>query len=134
MFGKDKDKKDGKKETVGEFLKVQDVNGFFKYNINPSLIESKVQAAVQRELSGQRKLPLGLMGILGMFLICAAIAYIIISGQMTETECQATLRELARTSGKVVDIKETQQNTNTGNSGGSTQIIPTLPNLPGLGG
>ena len=119
MFKKDIPKKDKELPVekygniVGETFNLQDVLGFFKHNINPSYIDAKVEAEVALEQRGQRKVPIAWIGGFSFLLICAAIAFIIISGQMTESDCQNAMRQIAIRNDQAADRVVTAPTTST---------------------
>lgn len=65
-------------------IRVHDMSGFFKYNLSPAIIDTLIEKTVQLRLDEQR----GISGMtiakiagFGIVIICAAIAYIIITQQ-----------------------------------------------------
>lgn len=83
--------------NAGELYTISDIDGFFKYNINPSLIEAKVQSEKAKQMSQMGKIftpQILVMVILIMFI--GAIAYTIIDGTLSNSECEKTLRAIAQ--------------------------------------
>jgi hypothetical protein len=97
MFGK---KKEPEAEHVeqnvcGQTLRLTDVLTFFKYNLNPSLIDAKIEYAIAKESKDKRGVPWNwIMGI-GVAAIMLAIAYSIVNGQMQNNECVKQLASVA---------------------------------------
>lgn len=88
--------------VVGEFLRIQDVLGFFKYDINPSYLDAKVEAAIAKEQKGQRQVPFQWIIAIGALILFAAIGFVIISGQLQSGTCQQQLTECLKSGQKVV--------------------------------
>lgn len=79
----------------GETLRIQDINNFFLYNNNPSLIETKIENRIAKELEGQRKIPLQLIMVMVPLIIVVVIAYMIISNYLNSQGLQDKLLECA---------------------------------------
>lgn len=77
--------------VVGEMLRIQDVVGFFKHDINPSYVDSKIESIITREKRGLHQVPMGWIVGIGALMLFAAIAYMIIGGQMTSGSDHAAL-------------------------------------------
>jgi len=80
------------KDTIGEFLRIQDINGYFKYNINPSFIEAKVEKMVTSQMKGGKAVPIAWIMAFAVVFIAAGIAYVLISGQSGSSQCMADLK------------------------------------------
>lgn len=95
-FGKAKKRtkirKPSKREIVGEFIRVQDVLGFFKYNLNPSFIEAKIEKATASNLKQSRVVPFMWVFAIAIIFIAGAIAYVLISGQSGCESCYNDLK------------------------------------------
>lgn len=77
----------------GETLRVQDINNFFLYNNNPSLIETKIENRIAKELEGQRKIPLHLIMVMVPLIIVVVIAFMIVSNYLNAQGLQDKLLE-----------------------------------------
>jgi hypothetical protein len=69
------------REITGETLSLQAVENFFKYTINPHLIETKIEkttAAMMKERGG---ININLIFAIGVVVVCAGIGYSMISNQ-----------------------------------------------------
>lgn len=97
-------------KIVGESMRLQDVENFFKRAINPGLIEAKIEkttAALMKERGG---LNTGLIIALAIVLVAGAVAYSMISNNSKQNEwvnkytaCNANYEQLkASCSQKVV--------------------------------
>jgi len=82
----------------GEPLRLGEVVNYFQHNLTPSYIQSVIKLSVARALEGKKELPMALIMGISIMLICAGIAYLIISGaQQSSTagsslaSCQSTL-------------------------------------------
>ena len=100
MFGKKKDKEklnDVSKElpVVGQTLRISDVQNFFKYNLNPSNIDAKIEYAIAKESKDKRGIPWNWIMAIGVVAIMLAIAYSIVNGQGQNNECMKQLASLA---------------------------------------
>lgn len=85
-------KKPKQREIVGEFIRVQDVLGFFKYNLNPSYIDAKIEKATASQLKSGRTVPFQWVMAIAIIFIAGAIAYVLISGQSGNTSCYNDLK------------------------------------------
>jgi len=99
---KEKDNNPVEKNVVGEFLRIQDVLGFFKYDINPSYLDAKVEAEIAKQQRGQRQVPFQWVMIIGVIIIIGVIAFTIINGQLQNNQCVAELARLAQPQERVV--------------------------------
>ena len=67
----------------GETLRVQDIVNFFLYDNNPSLIDSKIENRLAKEMEGERKLPVKAIMIMIPLVLVLVIGYMVISNYMS---------------------------------------------------
>ena len=80
------------KEIVGETIKIQDIENFFKYNVNPALIESKIEKSIAMQMKDNRGIPIKWVMMFAFVLIGAGICYMIITGATAQSSCYADLK------------------------------------------
>lgn len=85
-------KKELPKETIGELLRVQDVMGFFKYNINPSFIEAKIEKEISSQMRGARTIPFMWITVIAILLIAGGVAYTMFANSSNNTQCLNDLK------------------------------------------
>jgi len=77
--------------STGRPLLINDVIKYFKYNLNPSYIQSVIKLAVAREKEGRREFPTSIVLTIGILLVCAGVAYTIITGAQSGKSAMAEL-------------------------------------------
>lgn len=77
--------------TIGEFLRIQDVVGFFKYDINPSYHDAVVEAEVAMVRKEQRTVPFQWIMMIAIIMIAGMVAYVGISGVVNNNQCNKDL-------------------------------------------
>jgi len=92
---------------VGETLRIQDVLNMFKYNINPSFIEAKIEKATAANLKKARTIQMVWIFAVAVLLVTGAIAYTLIADQLGCNECYDDLRSCYAGSAKVVNAPQT---------------------------
>jgi hypothetical protein len=80
------------KEIVGETIKIQDIENFFKYNVNPALIEAKIEKSVAMQMRDNRGIPIKWVMMFAFVIIAVGIAYMLITGATSQSSCNADLR------------------------------------------
>jgi len=103
------------KNIVGEFLRIQDVLGFFKYDINPSYLDAKVEAEIAKQQRGLRQVPYQWIMILGFIIIIGVIAFVIVNGQIQGNTCFQQLLECKEGQSRIVTPTGITQTQSTGN-------------------
>ena len=123
--GKDVEILPEEQSVVGRPLRFGDVVDFFKYNLNPSYIQSTIKMSVARGLEGRKEFPVQIVLTMGILLICAGIAYLIIIGAQSSNTaatqlgaCQGQLGSCLQQAGKVVT--------------GAAATTTTVPSMPGI--
>jgi len=84
-----------KENVVGTTLRIPDILNFFKYDMNPAYQDAKMTAMANRDKKKQGMFNSGTMLIIVVFLIVGAIAYTIVAGQNTNSECVRQLAAIA---------------------------------------
>lgn len=109
----------------GETLRVQDILNFFKYNVNPSLMEAKIENKLAKERMDEKKLPLKIFLVIIPFMFTLVICFMILMNFLNSqgsvqqlTECS---NKLAVSQGELTACKAQQRvvSTSQGNSGGA---------------
>ena len=67
------------KDIVGETLKVQDIENFFKHFINPALTEAKIEKATAAQMKREGGFPTTPLIVLAAILLVGVIAYTMLS-------------------------------------------------------
>lgn len=75
-------KEDENLPITGETLKLQDVENFFKYAINPSLIEAKIEKTTAAMIRKEGGLPLALIIAVAIVFVAGAVAFTIVQGYL----------------------------------------------------
>jgi uncharacterized protein (UPF0333 family) len=116
-------------EITGESLRLQDVENFFKYAINPSLIETKIEKQATAMMKERGGISMNLVLAVGIVFVAAAIAYTIIAGVQKNSEwvnkyvnCNNQLKAQNAQTGVVQSTQEPTQPTQTQNTVGSLPI------------
>lgn len=108
--------------TTGRPLRLNDIIGFFKHNLNPSYIQSVIKLSVAKELEGRRQFPTNIIIVVGILLVCAGVAYTIIVGAQSSNAAAVQLgqcqNQLAQYQSKVVATTTTTS---------PTGFLPILP-------
>jgi len=90
-------------QAGGETLVLQDILNYFKYNINPSFIQSKIENKLAQERLGEKKFPIHILPILFFVIRGLAITYMVISnyqrGQGFEDKWAVCTQNLAQCKG-----------------------------------
>jgi len=104
--GKDALALPAEQSIVGRPLRFSDVSDFFHNNLNPSYIQSVIKMSVANALEGKKDFPIALVMGISILMICAGIAYLIITGAQSGSgsaqllaQCQ---NQLAGCSARVV--------------------------------
>lgn len=84
--------------VIGECLSIQNVIGFFAYDLNPSYLDAKVEEKIAKLRKEQRAIPMGWIMMLAIIMIAGMVAYIGINGVLQSNTCNDRL--LACTSNK----------------------------------
>jgi hypothetical protein len=79
---------ENKEDLTGESLRLQDVENFFKYAINPSLIEAKIEKATAALMKERGGLPLPLIIAVAIVMVAGGIAYTMIANQYNSSDLQ----------------------------------------------
>lgn len=93
--------------VIGECLRIQDVIGFFAYDLNPSYLDAKVEEKIAKLRKEQRAIPMGWIMMIAIIMIAGMVAYIGINGVLQGNTCNDKL--LACTSNKVYTPLATSQ-------------------------
>lgn len=88
----------------GSTLRIQDVVGFFKYNVNPTFIKSRVERKAAEIIAEQRKFPIKWVFAFVMLILGVAIAYVIITQTMGQQAIAQQVADIFRQVGKVPQI------------------------------
>lgn len=88
---------------VGEAIPIQYIENFFKYFINPSLTEAKVEKKTAAALKNAGAVPFTWIFIIAVLLIAGAVAYSVVTGATSNSECQQKLGQIAAGNTKVVN-------------------------------
>jgi len=106
-LSKKKDETRGRKKIVGEIISLSELDGFLKF-VSAQLIEAKVEKATAEQVKKMtRGINYSIIIMVIMLFIGGAIAYSIISSQMTNQECLNKLAQVASQYKRVVT--QTQQ-------------------------
>jgi len=81
----------------GETLRIQDIINFFKYDVNPALMEAKLENRLAKERMDVRKFPIKFLLAVGPALIMITIAAMIIMGFINS---QSSVQRLAECNNK----------------------------------
>lgn len=77
--------------AVGKLLRIQDIVGFFMYDLNPALIDGKIEATIAKEKQGLRQFNYAIVIAFIMIVMVGAIAYSIVMGQINTSACNQQL-------------------------------------------
>lgn len=77
---------------LGKPLRFNDVVDFFKYNLNPSYIQGVIKLAEARAREGKRQFPTEIVLTIGILLVCAGVAYVIIVGAQGDSTAARQLK------------------------------------------
>lgn len=83
----------GSESLMGKPLRFNDVVSFFKYNLNPSYIQGVIKLAEARAREGKRQFPTEIVMTMGILLVCAGIAYLIIVGAQGDSTAARQLTQ-----------------------------------------
>jgi len=105
----------------GETLKLQDVDAFFRYAINPFLIESKIEYGIQAGMRDRSKINPMMLLMFGGLILAAVVAYNMLSQNNSVKEwtvkyvnCQTSLAQCKSPvyTGQSETSSQTNQNSN----------------------
>jgi len=108
----------------GELIKVQDFIDYFKYNINPNFIQSKIENKLTQERLGERKINTQLFITLAMVFLIMAIGFMVINNYFKtsgyQDKWEACVKSLSQYKPQTQPITTTTLPT--GNVGGQIPI------------
>lgn len=115
----------------GRTLVLQDFINYFKYNINPNFIQSKIENKLNLERLGEKKVNTQLIITLAMAFLIMSIGYMVISNFLKNNsyetkyvQCREGLAQCQTARGGIIsDSSSTQEQTEQGNEGKSG-ILP----------
>ena len=74
--------------NLKESFRIQDLVDFFKYNVNPSYVQSAIESKLAQERMEERKLPGKIIMYLSFAVVAFAITYMIVAGFLKTDEYQ----------------------------------------------
>lgn len=110
----------------GESLRVQDVENFFKYTINPHLVETKIEKASAAMMKEKGGVPKELIFGIAIVMVCAGIAYSMINNQTAYADMSNKYTACAISLGRYQEpVVTAETNQKLANSISNPSVVPT---------